>query len=182
MRLGLVGVLLVVATWSSAGWSRTPAKMPEHKVKTYTAGNVTFNAQTDDVTVEKIGAGCWEVRLADPSAEFKTAWIRFVVKSKDQVASIPPQQDLMQYFKLTYLGVETPVAKKVTRKFGAHAVDGDLHRATKPANQTMEVYRLNQADGGIIAINFARADSFAAATAESLFASIAGTIQLAKSE
>jgi len=182
MRFGWVGVLLVVATWSSAGWSRTPAKPHERNVKTYTAGNVAFNAQADDVTLEKIGAGCWEVRLADPDAEFKTAWIRFVVKSKDQMASLPPQQDVMQSFKLTYLGVENPPEKKVTRKFGARAVEGDLHHATRPANQTMEVYRLNQADGGVIAINFARADSFAAATAEALFASVAGSIHLARSE
>jgi hypothetical protein len=182
MRLGLIGVLVVVSAWSSAGWSRSPAKPQERKVKTYTAGNVAFNAQADDVTLEKIGTGCWEVRLADPNAEFKTAWIRFVVKSKDQMATLPPQQDAMQYFKLTFLGVENPPDKKVTRKFGARAVEGDLHHATKPANQTMEVYRLNQADGGVIAINFARADSFAAATAEALFAGVAGSIHLTKSE
>lgn len=151
-------------------------------MKTYTAGNVAFDAQTDDVTLEKIGAGCWEVRLADPKAEFKTAWIRFAVNSKAQLASLPPQQDVMQYFKLTYLGVENPPEKKVARKFGARAVEGDLHRATKPAHQTMEVYRLDQADGGVLAINFARDDSFAAATAEQLFADVAGSIHLAKSE
>jgi hypothetical protein len=178
----MVGVLLVVLTWSSAGWSRPPAKTQEHKVKTYTAGNVAFNAQDGDITVEKIGSGCWEVRLADPTAEFKTAWIRFVVKTKDQVAQIPPPEEAMHYFKLTYLGVENPAEKKVSRKFGAHAIEGDLHRATKPANQTMEVYRLDQPDGGVLAINFARADAFAAATAEALFADVAGSIHLTKSE
>lgn len=151
-------------------------------MKTYTAGNVAFNAQADDITVEKIGAGCWEVRLADPNAEFKTAWVRFVVKSKDQVAQIPGGQDPMQYFNLTYLGVENPAEKKVSRKFGAHAVEGNLHRTTKPANQTMEVYRLNQPDGGVIAINFGRADAFAAASAEALFADVAGSIHPTKPE
>jgi hypothetical protein len=151
-------------------------------VKTYTVGNVAFNASPDDITVEKIGAGCWEVRLADPGAEFKTAWIRLVAKSKAQLESIPQGQDVMQYFKLTYLGVENPVEKKVTRKFGAHAIQGDLHRATKPANQTMEVYRLNQPDGSVIAINFARDDSFAAAKAEALFADVAASIHLTKPE
>jgi hypothetical protein len=46
----------------------------------------------------------------------------------------------------------------------------------------MEVYRLNQPDGSVIAINFARADAFAAATAEALFADVAGSIHLTKSE
>ena len=147
-------------------------------MKTYTVGNVTFNAPADNITVEKIGLQCWEVRLADPGSEFKTAWIKFVVNNKEQVASIP--QDVMQYYKLAFLGVENPTEKKVIRKFGAHAIEGDLHRATKPANQTMEVYRLNQPDGSVIVINFARADSFASATAESLFADVAASIHLTK--
>jgi hypothetical protein len=174
MRLGSVGVLLVLATWSSAGWSR-PAT--EHKVKTYTAGNVAFTAQPDDLTVEKIGAGCWEIRLADPGAEFKTAWIRFVIKAKEQ---LPAGQDPMPDLKLTFLGVENPAEKKVSRKFGARTVTGDLHRASQPAKQTMEVYRLDQPDGGLIAIDFARADAFAAATAEALFADVAGSIHVVK--
>jgi hypothetical protein len=133
MRLGLLGALLVVSTWSSVGWCRPPARTKEHKVKTYTVGSVAFNAPADGITVEKIGSQCWEVRLADPGAEFKTAWIRLVVKNKEQVASIP--QGVMQYFKLTYLGVENPAEKKVTRKFGAHAIEGrpaSRHQAGEP--------------------------------------------------
>jgi hypothetical protein len=42
----------------------------------------------------------------------------------------------------------------------------------------MEVYRLNQPDGSILAINFGRADSFASATAEALFADAAASIHL----
>jgi hypothetical protein len=148
-------------------------------VKTYTAGNVAFTAQPDGLTVEKIGAGCWEIRLADPNAEFKTAWIRFVIKAKDQLAAMPAQ-DVMANLKLTYLGVEKPAEKKVSRKLGGRTIEGDLHRATQPANQTMEVYRLDQADGSVIAISFARADAFAAATAEALFADVAGSIHVTK--
>src|ERR1700742_3548591 len=98
MRLGLVGVLLVISTWSSAGWSRPPARTQEHEVKTHSAGNVAFDAQPNDITVA----------------------------------------------------------------------------STEPANQTMEVYRLDQADGSVIALDFARADAFAATTAEALFADVAG--------
>lgn len=143
---------------------------------THSVGNVAFDAPSDGLTVEKIGQGCWEVRLDDPNAEFKTAWIRFVVKTKEQVASIP--QDAMDYFKLTYLGVEGAPAGKVSRAFGDRTVEGELHRASQPAAQTSEVYRIDQPDGGVLAISLARADAFDAARADSLFTDVAKTIHL----
>jgi hypothetical protein len=147
-------------------------------MKTYTAGNLEFQGPAEAVSVDKIGYGIYKVTLADKGGP--GAWIKLVFKDSDQLSHIPG--DKKQFFKGTYLGVELPAEKKVTRQFAGKKIEGELHRDNLPKPTTMEIYLLDQPDGSCVAVNLARFDDFSASAAEGLFSAVASSLHITKNE
>ncbi|HEY4102719.1 MAG TPA: hypothetical protein VGM44_02475 [Polyangiaceae bacterium] len=60
---------------------------------------------------------------------------------------------------------------------GSARVEGDLDQGESPMKHSIEVYRLNQPDGGIIALAFNQAHDFPATRAEAFFSAFAKSLQ-----
>ncbi len=146
-------------------------------MKTYTVEGIAFEAPSDGVAVDSLGLNCWEVRLVGADPRAMSAWVDLVVKSREQIASIPG--DPMQNLKMVYLGADRPAEKRVERRFGAQTLAGDLHPSDLPVPSLLEIYRFDLPDGGVAGLSFARARSFDAAAAEAFHAQIASTLRAA---